>query len=182
MKTIFLFFLMLLMTTMSKAEQGNYEAADPEIAELAQYEYMRGEWEVTIHVAEEDGTFRQTENKATVRGFFLPDGRSFQTIFSTSDGALTTDIRSFNVKTKKWQILFLNAKAQRWHQFEAYMINGVMQTIVPGGYSGNEDFDIKIIDRRITDQGFTKDVYRREKGSDVWAHIYIMDYIKRPAI
>jgi hypothetical protein len=57
----------------------------------------------------------------------------------------------------------MNARAQRWHKFEAEMIDDTMQTFVEGGYSGSEPFDIKIIDKDIETQKFTKEVYRRAR-------------------
>lgn len=75
----------------------------------------------------------------------------------------------------------MNARAQRWHKFEAEMIDDTMQTFVEGGYSGSEPFDIKIIDKDIGTQKFTKEVYRRAKGEQNWLKIYIMEYVKKPA-
>lgn len=180
-KRLLLFFPLLFSVEFSVlADQIDFGAADPSVPALSQFEYMRGIWDVTIHMAQEDGTFKQTENKATVRAFYHSDGRSFQTIFSTSVGGFTTDIRTYNLEEEKWQILFMNARAQRWHKFEAEMIDDTMQTFVEGGYSGSEPFDIKIIDKDIDTEKFTKEVYRRAKGEQNWRKIYIMEYVKKP--
>ncbi len=152
------------------------QKADPAIAELAQFEYLRGEWDVGIQLRRDDGSFELLENRALVRGFYLGDGRSFQTIFSTVNGGLTTDIRSYDIQEKKWQILFMNARAQRWHQFEARLTDGNMVTLVPGGYSGKEDHDVRIIDSDISPDHFTKEVFHRQHGSEGWKKIYIMNY------
>ncbi len=181
-KRLLLSFLLLFSVGNSvHADQNDFGNADTAVPALSQFEYMRGIWDVTIHMAQEDGTFIQTENKATVRAFYHPDGRSFQTIFSTTAGGFTTDIRTYNIEVEKWQILFMNARAQRWHKFEAEMVDDTMQTFVEGGYSGSEPFDIKIIDKNIDEQKFTKEVYRRAKGEQNWRKIYIMEYVKKPA-
>ena len=73
----------------------------------------------------------------------------------------------------------MNANAQRWHKFETNLIDGKMTAIVPGGYSGQEDYDVKIIDDEITSDKFTKEVfYSRDKGKS-WRKTYIMNYSRR---
>lgn len=178
MKKLLFIFLMSAITNNAHAQYGE---ADPSIPELSQFEYMRGLWEVTMFMAQEDGSFEELANKATVRAFYHEDGRSFQSIFSTTAGGFTTDIRTYNIEEKKWQILFMNARAQRWHKFEAQIVDGNMQTFVEGGYSGLEPHDIKIIDQEISGNSFTKHVFRRMEGEDEWKNTYIMQYKKKPA-
>lgn len=170
--------LLIAFGSAAHADQSEFGSANPSIPELSQFEYMQGLWDVTIHIAQDDGSFKQSENKATVRAFYHQDGRSFQTIFTTATGAFTTDIRTYNIQEKKWQVLFMNARAQRWHKFEAEVIDGNMQTFVEGGYSGSEPYDIKIIDMDVMEQSFTKEVFRRAKGDEAWNKIYIMQYAR----
>ncbi len=173
------FLLVFLLTAFSSNAHADYGEPDPTIPELAQFEYMRGLWEVTMSMAQKDGSFQQLENKATVRAFYHEDGRSFQSIFSTTAGGFTTDIRTYNTAEQKWQILFMNARAQRWHRFEAQMVDGNMQTFVEGGYSGSEPFDVRIIDMNISEDAFTKEVFRRAYGEEDWKKVYIMEFSRK---
>jgi len=154
----------------------DYGHADVSISELAQFEYLKGNWQVEIEVRSDEGVFQKIENIATVEAFYHEDGKSFQTIFSTKNGAFTTDIRTYNIEEKKWEILFMNAKAQRWHRFEARLIDDIMTTFVEGGYSGKEKFDVKIEDISVLDQSFIKEVYYRTKGSESWVKQFIMRF------
>ncbi len=70
----------------------------------------------------------------------------------------------------------MNARAQRWHKFEAQLTDGNMQTFVKGGYSGSEPYDVKIIDFNISENSFTKEVFRRAHGEEGWKKTYIMDF------
>ncbi|MCP5382921.1 MAG: hypothetical protein H6912_11205 [Kordiimonadaceae bacterium] len=177
MKIIFATFLQsLIFFQTALAEQVEFGISDKSISELSQFEYLKGEWDVTIQTRQENGQFNSLENKAKVKGFYLQDGRSFQTIFSTTNGGFTTDIRSYDKEEHKWKILFMNARAQRWHQFEAHMENEEMITFVPGGYSGKEDFDVRIIDKDFSDKKFTKEVFRKLHNKDDWQKIYIMNF------
>ncbi|MCC3861736.1 hypothetical protein [Pseudemcibacter aquimaris] len=158
------------------AQTDEYGRADASVPELAQFEYLRGTWRVEMEIRGDDGVFKKLENIATVKAYYHPDGKSFQTIFSTKNGGFTTDIRTYNIKEKKWDVLFMNAKAQRWHRFEAKLTHGIMTTFVYGGYSGKENFDVKIMDINVTDAGFTKEVFYKTKGTDEWVKQYIMRF------
>lgn len=171
-----LYLVNLLVFNYASADQSEFGAANPEVPELTQVNYLRGNWDVLIQVRQDDGSFKPAANKARVKGFFHPDGRSFQTIFSTANGGFTTDIRTYNIDQKKWQALFMNAKAQRWHKFEARMRDGNMETIVAGGYSGKEDYDVRIIDKDISEKGFTKEVLHSRKDAQGWQKVYIMNF------
>ncbi len=167
--------LMFSMTVHAEPDIGqSFGAASPEHMELSQFQYMRGKWVIDMQMSDDDGQFRKLPNQAFVHGFYHSDGRSFQTIFTTDDGFFSTDIRSYNFDKKKWQIMFLNANAQRWHQFEASFSNNEMTTIIPGGYSGKEEFDIKAIDRDITKDGYIKHVYYSFDDGKSWIKKYIM--------
>ncbi len=100
------------------------------IEELAQFKYMVGNWQIKMNSRQEDGTFKSLENTANVKAFYHTDGYSFQTIFTMENGFFSTDIRAYNIQENKWQIMFLNAKAQRWHKFSASIEKGNMTTEV----------------------------------------------------
>ena len=170
-------FIVLLFSITARAEQDTEEdfgVADPEHIEFNQFEYMRGKWIIDMQMSDDEGQFQKLPNQAFVHGFYHSDGRSFQTVFTTEDGFFSTDIRAYNFEMKKWQIMFLNATAQRWHQFEASYLDNQMTTIIPGGYSGKEEFDIKAIDRDITKDGYIKHVYYSYDGGLNWSKKYIM--------
>ena len=175
-KTVFIIIaLMFSWTVHAKSDIGDaFGTADPEYIELSQFEYMRGKWIIDMQMSDDDGQFRKLPNQAFVHGFYHSDGRSFQTVFTTGNGFFSTDIRSYNFKMKKWKIMFLNATAQRWHQFEASYSDNEMTTIIPGGYSGEEKFDIKAIDRDITKDGYIKHVYYSYDDGLNWIKKYIM--------
>ncbi len=55
-----------------------------------------------------------------------------------------------------------------------------METLVPGGYAGDADFDVKTVIRTISNNSFVNDVFRRAKGSDTWVQTYEMTYSRQP--
>lgn len=173
------FLTIIVLTTNAHARDLEFGEADESTVELAQFEYFRGQWDVEIAVKQDDGSFKVSKDKATVKGYYHTDGKTFQSIFTTSNGAFTTDIRSYNIEKDKWQVMFMNAKAQRWHSFEAGLENGNMVTNVTGGYSGKEKFDIKIIDKDVSRNKFTKEVYRSYDNGEKWQKIYIMNYKRK---
>ena len=67
---------------------------------------------------------------------------------------------------------FLNAQAQRWHEFTSEITDGKMTTIVKGGYSGKEKFDIKTVDTVITDSHYLKNVYQSTDQGKTWELVY----------
>ena len=158
------------------ADERMFGTPDPSIPELKQVEYLLGDWEVRMELRQEDGSFRKLDTIANVRAFFHDDGKSFQTIFTTNRGGFTTDIRTFNLDAKKWQVLFMNARAQRWHEFEASVVDGKMTTIVIGGYSGQEEYDVKIVDDMVASNSFTKEVFNSRDGGQTWEKTYIMNF------
>ena len=168
----------LLLMTFNSYSQTDYGFADKSTPELAQFEYYRGEWLTTMEMKQEDGTFKKLETTATIRARFLDDHKTFQSQFTTPDGFFSTDIRTYNITTKQWEALFLNANAQRWHKFTSKLVDGKMTTIVPGGYSGKEDFDIKVVDTIISDAHYSKNVYKSEDGMNSWELVYKIDINK----
>ncbi|MBT5186765.1 MAG: hypothetical protein HOH19_10455 [Kordiimonadaceae bacterium] len=157
----------------------NRNVPDSSIDQLAQFEYMVGNWQVNMNIRQDDGTFKAIEDTAKVKAFYHHDGRTFQSIFTMENGFYSTDLRTYNVVENEWQIMFLNAKAQRWHKFSASVEEGTMTTIIPGGYSGKEDFDIKVLDLEISDNSFVKHVYQSNDSGQSWVHLYIMNYSKQ---
>ena len=191
-KTVFLSGLLLLGGLGGAAAQGkvpapdqaqaapplsfnNFGHSDPAVPELAQYDFFRGKWRVDIQYLDEGGLWQAAQSPAYVTAFFHQDGRTLQTIFTTPGGFFSTDIRSFNIKTGKWQVMFLNAKRQRWHQFEASQVADMMVTIVPGGYGGDEAFDVKTEIGDISQDRFVNKVYQTDTAGS-WRHVYIMTY------
>lgn len=162
----------MLCTNASAQIITDYGYADPSIPELAQFEYYRGVWTAEMEMKQEDGTFKKLETTATIVNKFLDDHKTFQSQFTTPDGFFSTDIRTFNTATKQWQALFLNAQAQRWHTFMCKLVDGKMTTVVSGGYSGKEDFDIKVVDEVINDRQFKKNVYQSKDQMKTWELVY----------
>jgi len=153
--------------------------ADPEIPELSQFEYYRGVWKSTLEMRQDDGTFKKLDVVATIKGKFLEDHRTFQTQFTTPNGFFSTDIRTFNIEIKKWKALFLNSKSQRWHEFTSSLVDDKMTTIVIGGYSGKEEFDIKVVDTIISDLKYLKNVYYSYDDLKTWELVYKIEVNKQ---
>ena len=169
---------LFICTNLLGQVKSDYGHADKSIPELAQFEYYLGEWTSEMEIKLEDGTFKKLDVIATIKGKFLDDHRTYQSQFTTPKGFFSTDIRSFNTSTKEWDALFLNAQAQRWHKFNSKIVDGNMTTIVKGGYSGKEDFDLKIIDTIISDSHYLKNVYRSIDGMKTWEITYKIDVKK----
>jgi len=175
LKSTILFFICANLWAQTKLD---YDFADNEIPELAQFEYYCGVWESEMEVRQKDGTFKKMDALATIIGAFLEDRRTFQSQFSTGKGFFSTDIRTFNTTTNEWNALFLNAKGQRWHKFTSKVVEDKMTTIVKGGYSGKEDFDVKIIDTVIEDSHYSKNVYHSTDQMKTWELAYKMSVKK----
>jgi len=162
----------------SDQQTNEFGYADPSVTELAQYEYLRGNWRIEMEMLNKDGKFQKLPNPFFLKGYFHSDHRTFQSVFTSEKGFFSTDIRSFNKETGKWKVLFLNAKAQRWHSFEASLEDNKMTTIVLGGYSGKESFDIKAVHYDITENSFSGNVYRSIDSGKTWQHVYKMRFNK----
>jgi hypothetical protein len=109
---------------MFSQSETNYGYADKSIPELSQFEYYRGEWKSEMEMRQEDGTFTKLEAIGTIKGKFLEDHKTFQSQFTNTNSFFSTDIRTFNTTSKQWEALFLNATAQRWHDFTSSIVNG----------------------------------------------------------
>jgi len=152
--------------------KSDYGFADTSISELSQFEYYRGEWTSQMEMRQEDGTFKKLNAISTIKGKFLDDHKTFQSQFTTTNGFFSTDVRTFNTTSKKWEALFLNAKAQRWHKFTSSIVDGKMTTIILGGYSGKENFDVKSVDSVITDRHYLKNIYYSMDKMKTWILVY----------
>lgn len=177
-KLSLIMFSYLITTIMAQSQEMEFGAPDSSIPELSQVEYLLGEWEVKMELRQEDGSFKKLDTIANVKAFFHDDGKSFQTIFTTNKGGFTTDIRTYNVETEKWQVMFMNASAQRWHEFEAGVVDGKMTTHVLGGYSGKEEYDVKVVDDKVSENSFTKEVFNSQDGGQNWQKTYIMNFVR----
>ncbi|MTI41315.1 hypothetical protein [Fulvivirga lutimaris] len=178
MRILTTFIALSICTHLFAQSKSEYGFADKSIPELAQFEYYLGEWTSEMEMKQEDGTFKKLDITATIKGKFLDDHRTYQSQFTTPTGFFSTDIRSFNITTKEWDALFLNAQAQRWHKFSSKMVDGKMTTIVKGGYSGKEDFDLKVVDTVVSDSHYLKNVYNSADGMKTWELVYKIDVKK----
>ena len=155
-----------------------YGYADPSIKALAQFEYYRGKWKTEMEMVQDDGTFEKIDFTAEVIGRFLDDHRTFQIQFKGSNGFFSTDIRSFDTTERKWKSLFLNAKAQRWQHFTSEMVNGKMTALILGGYSGKEDFDIKLVDHPVSEDNYLREVYHSYDEMQNWKLVYKINVVR----
>ena len=152
-----------------------YGYADSAVPETSQFEYYRGEWRAEMKVRQDDGSFAKSDFVANIKGRYLPDHKTFQTEFASPSGFFSTDLRAYKLSTGRWEALFLNANSQRWHHFTAQIVDGKMTTVVVGGYSGHEPFDVKIIDTRISADHYIKQVYQSTDKMQTWTLRYEMD-------
>ncbi len=168
----------LLCFHLYSQSQTDFGFADKSIPEMSQFEYYRGVWKSDIEVKQDDGTFKKLESAATVKAQFLEDHKTFQTQFTTPDGFFSTDLRTFDTTKKEWKALFLNANAQRWHQFTCEFMDGKMTTLVVGGYSGKEKFDIKGVDTVVSDKSYQRNIYYSYDSMATWELVYKMYYTR----
>lgn len=172
MKLLNLVFWTFISTGLPAQSNAEYGSPDKSIPELAQFQYYLGTWEVAMEMRQADGSFQKIPTKMGFEARFLDDHRTLQTQFTTANGFFSTDLRTYNLETGKWEALFLNAKAQRWHQFTSYLLEDKMTTFVKGGYSGKEDFDVKVVDTVISETYFQKEVYHSRDNMKTWTLMY----------
>lgn len=173
--------LTLLILSISLFSQNNrdYGYAEKIIPELSQFEYFRGEWQISIEQKQADGSYKLKQTKSKLIAKYLDDHKTFQTQFSNSKGFFSTDIRTYDKLERQWKALFLNARDQRWHNFTSKYSNGQMVTVVKGGYSGKKEFDLKVVDTIISNTNFKKNIYKSKDNMLTWEHVYRMDYKKK---
>lgn len=163
---------LFLCTDLLAQVNQDYGFADNSIPELAQFEYYIGEWKTQMEFKQDDGTFKKLEAVGTIKGKFLDDHKTYQSQFTTDKGFFSTDIRTYNTATKEWNALFLNARDQRWHKFTSRKEDGKMTTVVRGGYSGTEGFDLKVVDTVKTESHYLKNVYKSTDQMKTWELVY----------
>jgi len=150
-----------------------YGKADPNApAELAQWMWKRGEWNITIHRRQEDGTMKIEPYISRLKAVYMADGQTFLEEFSVSDTFYSVQVRAYNKTKKKWQTSFINSKRQRWTTTFAEWVNGEMHVNVSGGYSGKEAYLSKELDTEITTNRFVKYVSRSYDNGKTWKKHY----------
>ena len=164
-------------TTALEADKPLYGEPDPSNPRHADFDYLRGEWETSIRLIGPDGSRRPLQNKSHVTAYYHQDGRTVQSCFR-APGFYSTSIRAYDANAGVWKAHFLNAQAGRWSGFTSRKVGDTRETIVPGGYSGKEDFDVKAIEYDITPNSYKADIFRRAKGSSDWVQTYEMRYQK----
>ncbi len=161
----------LLFTFILSPQDGDFGYADPSIPELAQMDYYRGVWSNEIEMVQE-GELVKLDFESEVIGRFLEDHKTFQTEFTATNGFFSTDIRSYDTLNHEWRALFLNADAQRWHEFTVWQDGDQMITMVKGGYSGKEAFDVKTVDEILSPNHYQKWVYQSADNGETWELTY----------
>jgi len=170
----------LLLSIPSEASEPTlYGTPDTALPAYSDYGFMRGEWQASMVAFKADGTRVQLESSAHITAFYHSDGRTFQTCFAAPNFH-STDIRAYDHAAANWRAHFLNANAQRWSGLTSQRTEDGMETLVPGGYAGTADFDVKTVIRTTSNDSFVNDVFRRAKGSDTWVQTYEMTYSRQP--
>lgn len=169
----------LLLFPATAQESDTYGRPDTSNIAYSDYTFMRGEWQAAMVMIGADGSRTPLENSAHITGFYHKDGRTFQTCFE-APGFHSTDIRAFDEKNGVWRAHFLNARAGRWSGSTSRKLDGAMETLVPGGYAGTADFDIKTVVSELTMDSFVNNVFQRTKGTESWLHTYEMTYSRQP--
>jgi len=171
--------LLLISLPSAAAEPNLYGAPDPTLDAHSDFAFMRGEWQASMVAFRTDGSRVELESSAHITAFYHSDGRTFQICFSAPNFH-STDIRAYDKVAGNWRANFLNASSQRWNDLISNRSETGVETLVPGGYSGTEDFDIKTVIRTTSDNSFISDVFRRAEGSDTWVQTYEMTYNRQP--
>lgn len=150
------------------------------LPEYAEFSYMRGDWDAQMVSVDGDGNRTELANTAHVTGYYHRDGKIFQSCFATNN-FFSTDIRAFDTENAEWRAHFLNANAQRWNGFTIKKLGETMQTIVPGGFSGKEAFDVKTVVSEITENGFQSKVYASSDDGETWRQTFELIYTRADA-
>ncbi len=145
--------------------------------EYAQFAYLRGDWDVRMVTIDKAGKKSEIPGRAQITGFYHREGKIFQSCFVASK-FYSTDIRAFDTKTKEWRAHFLNANAQRWSGFTVKKIGDTIQSIVLGGFSGKEIFDVKSVVSDITDHSFQSKIYASYDKQQTWIQTFELFYTR----
>ena len=176
---LFIVIGLLLQATLLGSETSiseRYGQAEANSKKLSQFEYLRGHWTISMQSIDKKGQYTKLPTQFFLNAFYHDDHKTFQSISSSSKGFFSTDLRTYNRQTEKWQVLFLNATAQRWHTFNASLIDGEMTTIVVGGFSGKEAFDVKTVHSDIKSNSLTATIYRSIDNQQSWLPVLRMSY------
>jgi len=103
---------------------GNYHALAP--SETAQYDFMKGHWNLEITNYRPDGT--EAKNKATITGKWIVEGFVFQHDFK-SPYAAGSEFRAWDPTKKKWVGYNIYAGSQ-WRDVEAEFTDGKMIVLI----------------------------------------------------
>ena len=151
-------------------DRGLRKADTAAAQEVGQWMFMRGEWDVTIRVVQDDGTTVDSPQKPRMRAYYLEDGQTVQTEFSMAGGIafFSTQVKAYNHEKKKWINSFVNAKRQRWTMTESEWKDGRMISEVPGGYGGDEPFIAKEVLTDIEADRIVLKLYRSHDDGATW--------------
>ena len=152
-----------------------YGRPDPSNPRYADFDYLRGEWEASITLINRDGSRQPLENKSKITAFYHADGQTVQSCFRATD-FFSTSIRAYDLSNDNWKAHFLNARLGRWSGFTVKKVGETRETIVPGGYSGKENFDVRAVEYDIKADSYRADIFRRAKGAEEWVQTYEMQY------
>ncbi len=138
--------------------------------EYGQWMFMRGEWDVTILVLQDDGSITELPQKPRVRAYYLEDGQIFQSEVSMGGGTVffSTQIKAYSHDKKKWINNFVNSMRQRWQTTESQWQDGQMVSLVPGGYGGDEPFIAKEVLTEIEPDRILLKLYRSHDDGKSW--------------
>ncbi|GJL92910.1 hypothetical protein [Hyphococcus sp.] len=145
--------------------------------EYAQFAYLRGDWDAKMISIDDAGNRTEIPSDAHVTGYYHQDGKIFQTCF-VAPSFFSTDIRAYDAENAEWRAHFLNANAQRWSGFTVKKVGDTIQTIVPGGFSGKEAFDVKTVVSEITENSFLSKVYSSSDGGEKWVQTFELRYTR----
>ena len=133
--------------------------ADPAAPpETNQFAFLVGEWDCTTRDLKLDGS-GHTEGRAKWTGYWILGGWAIQDDWEspTPDGGAFrgTNIRSFNPRTRKWDVRWLPAGTLQWKQYEAEKVGDTMVMI---GGEGKSASGRAFVDRNVF----------HEMGADSW--------------
>jgi len=169
-------FLLIPISILANAQEIKHGRPDTTNKTFSQFSYLIGSWSIDMKMRNKTGEFVLLPNKGQLKGFYHQDGRTVQTIFTTPKGFFSTDIRAYDLKSNKWRAHFLNAKSQRWHNFESKLEDGKMITMVKGGFSGKEPYDVRIIHHNFSQNSFSGEIFHSADGGKNWHQVYQMEF------
>lgn len=139
--------------------------------ETAQFSFLIGDWDCTIHYLKPDGS-GYAEGRARWSGHSILAGWAIQDEWTgyAADGSEShgINVRFYDTRTGKWDNRWLEAGALQWQHFEAEKVG---ETMVMTGGEG-EDLRGKFLDRNtfydITPDGWRWRKDRSYDGGETW--------------